>query len=376
MKIAIVVNSAWGAYNFRFNLANSLRQLGHDVVFIFKYDNDYSEKLQKDFKCYDLQMNSSSISPLQNIKTLVNLINIYKKVKPDIVCHFTIKPNIYGSIAAKVCSIPSIGNITGLGTLFIKASAATYFAKKLYKLSLMFPNKVFFQNKSDQQYFIDNKMVQKSIVGLLPGSGVDIEKFKPIKVASQKEKFIFLLVSRLLKDKGVYEFIDAIKIIRKTYSKKQVEFQILGDASSDNKTAIHHSKLESWINDGLINYLGVTDKVEEFISRCDCVVLASYREGMPRSILEAFSMGKPAIVSNVPGCVDIVDHMVNGLICEVKSPQDLAKNMVLMINTSQESRDKMGKRGREKIENLFDEKIVINAYIDMINKIMDNEKTV
>ena len=376
MKIAIVVNSAWAAYNFRFNLATGFESAGYEVIFVIPYDGNYSKKLQENFQCYDLYLNAKSLNPIQDIKTLISLFNIYKRADPDIVCHFTIKPNIYGSIVARILGMPSINNITGLGTLFIRKSLATYIAKLLYRLALLFSNLVFFQNIQDQKYFLDNKLVRKSKSRLIPGSGVDLERFKPFKPIIKKGKFVFLLIARLLRDKGVYEFIDAIRMIKKNYPEILLEFQILGEVGADNRTAIQKSELEGWIKDDLVKYLGVSDKVERVIAQCDCVVLPSYREGMPRSVLEAFAMEKPVIVSDVPGCVDIVDHQVNGLICKVKSSTDLAEKMVNMFSMSEKMRQEMGLNGRSKVEGFFDEKIVIDAYIKSINYIVNNEKIV
>ena len=185
-----------------------------------------------------------------------------------------------------------------------------------------------------------------------------------------------MLISRLLRDKGVYEFIDAIRIIKKDCPEIPLEFEVLGEVGVENRTAIKKFELEGWIKDDLIKYLGVSDKVERVIAQCDCVVLPSYREGMPRSILEAFAMERPVIVSNVPGCVDIVDHQVNGLICKVKSSTDLADKMVNMFSMSKEMRQEMAINGRSKVEDFFDEKIVINTYIESINYIVNNEKVI
>jgi glycosyltransferase involved in cell wall biosynthesis len=183
-----------------------------------------------------------------------------------------------------------------------------------------------------------------------------------------------LLISRLLRDKGIYEYIEAIKLIKHRYPEKLIEFQLLGDSKSSNRTAIKISELEDWINKSLVNYLGVTDQVENIISECHCVLLPSYREGMPRSILEAFAIGRPVIVSDVPGCRDIVDHKTNGLLCKVKSSEDLARKMITMMRISQDTRNKLAKNGRKKVESFFDEKIVIKAYLKVINDIVSHEK--
>jgi glycosyltransferase involved in cell wall biosynthesis len=376
MKIAIVVNSAWAAYNFRSNLASSFESLGHKVTFIVPFDGEYSDKLKKNFKCKNYYLNAGGLNPFQDIKTLLSLINVFKSLKPDIICNFTIKPNIYGSIAAKINTIPSICNITGLGTVFIRRNIFTLFVGLLYRVALSFSNLVYFQNIQDQDFFVSNKFIKQAKTQLLPGSGVDLTRFKPSNLTSKTDVFVFLLISRVIKDKGVYEFIEAIRRVKRDFPNVQLEFQILGEVEVENRTVIQKSELEKWIEDGLVNYLGVTNEVEKVIAKCDCVVLPSYREGMPRSVLEAFAMEKPVIVSNVPGCVDIVDHKVNGLICKVKSHKDLADKMITMFSMSQTLRNEMALNGRTKVENFFDENIVINQYIESIQAVVSNEKTV
>ena len=184
------------------------------------------------------------------------------------------------------------------------------------------------------------------------------------------------MISRIIKDKGIYEYIDAIKIIKKSKIYNSVEFQLLGEVNSDNNSSINKAELNEWINEGLINYLGVSDQVENIIAECNCVLLPSYREGMPRAVLEAFAIGRPAIVSDVPGCREIVDDAKNGLICQVKSSVDLAKKMVSIMELSDEDRFKYGENGRKKVESNFDEKIVINAYLKSINNILNYEKNI
>ena len=374
MKIAIVVNSSWAAYNFRSNLADGLEQVGYEVIFIIPYDGNYSKKLQGRFQCFDLYLNAKSINPLKDFRTLLCLLKIYKKTSPDIICNFTIKPNIYSSIVARFLTIPYICNITGLGTLFIENSLSTYVAKYLYSLSLTPSNLVFFQNSTDHTFFLNNKLVKESNSKLIPGSGVDLKRFRPINSSVNNKKFVFLLISRILRDKGIYEFIESIKVIKKIFPEALLEFQILGEVDVENRTAISRHEVERWIKEDLVTYLGVTDKVEMVIANCDCIVLPSYREGMPRSILEAFAMEKPVIASNVPGCRDIVDHNVNGLICKVKSSKDLADKMITMSRMTSVMRKKMGRNGRNKVEKFFDEKIVIKKYIDSISHIVNNEK--
>jgi glycosyltransferase involved in cell wall biosynthesis len=375
VKVAIVVNSAWAAYNFRFNLAKSLLNEGFEVVFIIPFDGKYSERLQLDFECCNLNINPNSLNLFKELKTLFNLYIIYKKVKPNLICHFTIKLNIYGSIASYLCGFPSIANITGLGSAFLNKGLFKFIAKFLYKFSLSFSSKVFLQNNDDLQYFLDEKVIDKSKIELLPGSGVDLKKFKYNPTIKNK-RFTFLMISRVIKDKGIYEYIEAIKIVRKISKYNSIVFQILGEVNSAHNLAIDKSQIDQWSDEGLIEYMGTSDQVENYIIGCNCVVLPSYREGMPRAILEGFAIGRPCIVSDVAGCREIVEHKKNGLICEVKSSEDLANKMVTMLELSDHTREKYGKNGRKKIENNFDEKNVINLYLKSIRNILRNEENI
>ncbi|MEA2018464.1 MAG: glycosyltransferase family 4 protein [Campylobacterota bacterium] len=373
-KIAIVLNSAWQAYNFRLNLARSFKQNGYEVVLIAPYDEKYSELIKKEFEFYDVNIDAKGINPISDLKTMIALYRLYKTLNLDIVLNFTIKPNIYSSIVSGVLGIKSISNITGLGTIFIKQSIVTKIAKLLYKTALGFNSKVFFQNNDDKNLFVENKLVSKEKTDLLPGSGVDLDKFISIK-KEDDGVFRFLLIARLLKDKGILEYIEAAKIIENLELKidnySDVEFQILGAVGVANKTAISKDELQQWVDDDLVNYLGTTDNVQEVIAQSDCVVLPSYREGTPRSLLEACAMEKPIIATDVVGCKEVVDDGINGYLCEVRNAQDLADKMETMISLSEEEREVMGKAGREKIVKEFDEKIVIDKYLESIKEILE-----
>lgn len=367
-KVVITLNSSWQAYNFRLNVARALKGNGYKVIFIAPYDNKYSELIKKEFDFYDISIDPKGINPIKDFSTMLSLYKLYHGIKPDIILNFTIKPNIYSSIIAGLLNIKVISNISGLGTIFIKQSIITKVAKLLYKIALSFNTKVFFQNNDDKRLFIENKLIRKEKTDLLPGSGVDLSKFIPINNQNDTT-FKFLLIARLLKDKGIMEFIDAIKILNKKYN--NVEFQLLGAVGVSNKTAISQSELDIWIKNGLINYLGTTDNVQEVIAKCDCVVLPSYREGTPRSLLEACAMEKPIIATNVVGCKEVVSDGINGYLCEVKNAKDLAKKMEMMINLSNEQRKNMGQSGRDKIVTEFDEKIVIKKYLNSIKKVLN-----
>lgn len=357
-KIIIIKNSSWAVYNFRFNLASYLKKMGYRIIIIAPEDNNYSELLKKDFEFIDIKLNSESTNPFSDIKFFMSILLIYIKIKPDLVLNFTIKPNIYSAIAASFLKIPSINNLTGLGTSFIKKNYLFRVVKILYRISLHSASHVFFQNHDDFNLFLENKIVSGSKCSLVPGSGVDINKFKPTSMR-EHNKFRFLMVSRILKDKGVIEYIDAAK----TLNDKNAEFWLLGESSSDNQSAISKKDISILCSNGVIKYFDRTDDVKSFLDVVDCVVLPSYREGSPRSIMEASASGLPVIVSDVPGCRNVVDNYKTGLYCKVKDSFDLALKMKKLLNMSDSERKKMGEMGRLKMINSFNESIVLNSYL-------------
>ena len=227
--------------------------------------------------------------------------------------------------------------------------------------------KIFFQNKDDIKMFVDEKLAQKDKCDVLPGSGVDIEKFKPVEKKNDGV-FKFLLISRMLWAKGIKDFVDAAMLIKEKY--QNVDFQLLGYLDMNSPTAITKKQMDIWVKDGYVNYLGDSNDVRVQIANADCIVLPSfYREGTPRVLLESASMEKPIITTNTIGCRDVVDDGVNGYLCEEKSPNDLAEKMEKILKLTNEERDDMGKAGRRKITKEFDEIIVIRKYIEAIESV-------
>jgi glycosyltransferase involved in cell wall biosynthesis len=368
VKIAVVLNTSWNIYNFRMGLVNSFLKSGHEVYTIAPRDS-YSQMLQ-DAGCryVELKMDSRGANPLKDMGLILELYRIYKKIKPDIVLHFTIKPNIYGSIAARLLNIPVINNVCGLGTIFLTNNLTSKIAIWMYKVAFHFPKNIFFQNEDDLKLFVDKKLVKKDLCHLLPGSGIDLEKFKPVP-KNKNDKFTFLLISRLIHDKGILEYVEAVRKLKKKGI--EAKFQILGAKDTKHKRGIPSEIIDGWIESNLVEYLGTTNNVVDHLEYADCVVLPSYREGAPRSLLEAASLAKPIIATDVPGCRQVVLDQVNGLLCKVKDAEDLAEKMELMHRMDDSKRNDMGLKGRKLMEEVFDEKIVIKIYQDQIKKIVE-----
>lgn len=360
MRIAIVLNTSWNIYNFRLSLIRTLLREGYEVHTIAPVD-DYTQFLVAE-GCihHNVRMDSRGANPIKDSALIVELYSIYRRVRPEIILHYTIKPNVYGTLAATLLRIPVINNVCGLGTVFMKDNIVSAIALFLYKISFRYARKVFFQNPDDLQLFLDKKLVPPSVVDLVPGSGIDVKHFATV-AYERHSRFTFLMISRLISDKGVYEFIEAVQKLKAQGS--NARFQILGAIDEQHKRGIPEKIIRSWIEDGTIEYLGTTQDVRPFIEQADCIVLPSYREGTPRTLLEAASSGRPIIATDVPGCNHVVKHEFNGLLCRIKDATDLAEKMARMSGLNDEKLREFGKNGRAKIENEFDESLVINKYL-------------
>lgn len=340
--------------------------LGHEVHTIAPLD-EYTRLLEEaGCQHHVIKMDSRGANPIKDSALILEFFMIYKKVKPDVILHFTIKPNVYGTFAATLLRIPVINNVCGLGTVFLKDNLLSAIAVFLYKVSFRFARRVFFQNPEDLQMFIEKKLVTNKTADLLPGSGIDLKKFHPTEY-KRNEKFTFLLISRLITDKGVLEYIEAIQKLKS--EGVNAKFQILGAIDEQHKRGIKSELIRKWIETETVEYLGTTDDVRTFIEKADCIVLPSYREGTPRTLLEAASSSKPIIATDVPGCNNVVVNNYNGMLCKIKDATDLADKMKSMSELKEEKLREFGRNGRLKMEAEFDESLVINKYLAALKKL-------
>ena len=353
---------------FRLGLMKRLIHEGYDVTVLAPYD-DHSQEIEAlGCRYIDIPMDNKGSNLIKDWILFRRLYKHYKEIQPDLIFHYTIKPNIYGTLAAKYANIRSIAVITGLGYTFINNNITSRIAKKLYKFSLKNASKVWFINHEDRKKFIKKKLLSRDLMEILPGEGVDMDKYAPRVKENQDGIFRFVLIARLLWDKGVGEFVQAAKAIKEIYP--HAEFQLVGFVDAKNPQAISKEQVEAWEANGWIKYMGPTDDVPKFIAQSDCVVLPSYREGVSKILLESASMAKPIIASNVPGCRDIVEHGSSGYLCKVKDSYALAHKMYKMLNLSEADLQKMGMCGRRHVRREFDEKIVIAKYLQTIETYM------
>lgn len=368
--VFIVANSYWNLFNFREGLIKALLKEGFQVSALAIPDEHQGLVAALGCSIYPLYFEAQGLNPFKDLKLLLQLRRALQKYQPSCCLFFTAKPNVYGSLSASLTGVPYINNISGLGSVFIKQGLMSKIMGVLYKFALVRAHRVFFQNKDDQSLFIDKHYVKLAQTQVLPGSGVDLERFKPTASANTNDStsFSFNLLGRLLRDKGVYEYIEAAHIVYALYP--NVTFKLLGFLGVNNPTAISKAQMDTWLKHSHIQYLGPAHDVRPFIQDSDCVVLPSYREGTPRTLLEAAAMGKPIITTRVPGCQEVVEDGHTGYLCTPKDPHDLAQKMIQMLSLTPEQRLNMGLKGREKMEQTYNQAFVIQAYLDQIKSIL------
>ncbi|GLT13181.1 glycosyltransferase family 4 protein [Vibrio algivorus] len=371
-RIAISANSSWYLYNFRRNTIYRLIKEGYDVIALAPKD-EYSDKLEEiGAKFLSIDIDAGGTNPFRDLKTLISFFRVYRVIRVSCVLNFTPKNNIYSTIAASMLNVPTINNIAGLGLLFVKETISSKIAKYLYKVSQRKATKIFFQNEDDRELFRCNNIASMNNTERLPGSGVDLARFK-VSLAPDDGIVRFLLLARMLYDKGVKHYVDAARTLKNEHG-ENIEFYLLGFLNVNNPNAISKEQMKLWDEEGIVKYLGTSDKVEEEIAKIDCIVLPSfYREGVPKSLLEAAAMGKPIITTNSVGCKETVDHEVNGYLCEPQDTVSLTKCMDKMAKLSYSKRVEFGLNSRRKVEQEFDEDIVIQKYVNAITNIINGK---
>ena len=368
-KILFISNTSYNFYNFRLPLLRALKEKGYKVILSAPKD-EYTSFLKKAFKFYTLKMlDRKSTNPVKDFMFLLELLSLINKIKPDLVVNITIKPNIWGNLACQILKIPSIGVITGLGYAFTERKFPIHqIVKKLYRLALEHPKKVIFQNPDDAELFIKEKLIKPEKVKVILGSGVDLNYFKPLGKKKNQSLVVFGYMGRLLWDKGIKELVEAVKILKsKGYS---FEVHVLGKPDEGNPKSIPIEQIQKWERDGLITYKGFSKDVRPFLEEIDCFVYPSYREGIPRAILEAMAMEKPIITANSPGCRETVIEGFNGILVSPKNTISLAKAMEKFLNLEKVQREQWEKNSRELVQEKFGVNEIIEKYISVIEEVL------
>jgi glycosyltransferase involved in cell wall biosynthesis len=357
-KILLVANTGWYLYNFRLPLARLLRSQGVEPVLVSPRDAYVARLESEGFRCVEFALNRRSRNPLRELLVVADLIRIYRAERPGAVHHFTIKCVLYGTLAAKLTGIRAVVNaVTGLGPVFLgtdwKARALRPLLKWFYRNVLTARRvRVVFQNQDDLQTFTNLHLVIPDRTIIIRGSGVDLQRFSPRPSHPDEPPTpIVLFASRLMREKGIGEFVEAVRLLKRRQVK--AVFQVAGSPDPGNHSSLSPEDLKSWQEEGLVDLLGHVDEVDDLIAHASLVVLPSYREGTPRILLEAAAMGKPIVATDVPGCREAVVHGENGLLVPVRDAPALADAIETLLKDSA-LRAKMGENGRRKMVREFD----------------------
>lgn len=362
-------NTAWSMFNFRKNLILSLLQNGYKISIISPKDTFSDKLIALGCNFYDIKIDSNGTNPFNDLFLIFQYYKLLKKLNPDFIFFYTIKPNIYGSIAAGILKIPHIAITTGLGSSLINNGFISKITKILYKLSLNSALQIWFLNNDDMGYFLKHKIIPSKKSKILNGEGINTEKYTPPNyiIHEQNKSVSFILIARMLWEKGIGEYVAAAKRLKIKYPHTQ--YKLLGFINNDNQFAITTEQIKEWDSNKIINYLGTTENVIPYLIESSCVVLPSYyREGIPMCLLEAASMAKPIITTDNVGCKETIDDNVTGYLCKARDVESLYNTMEKIILMKNEDRVKMGVAGRFKVLNEFDEKLIINQYLETLNK--------
>jgi glycosyltransferase involved in cell wall biosynthesis len=335
-------------------------------VFAIAPKDHYVQYLKKlHVKHINVDMHRSGLNPLQDFTLLLKFITIYGKYKPDIIQHFTVKPVVYGTLAARICRIKCIFNmIPGLGYVFtgtsFKKNLLQMTVRLMYRISMTLSRHVFFQNQEDRGYFTARKIASIEQTSVVPGTGVDLVKFRPRR-RKKKRGITFIVSARMLWDKGIREYVEAAKILKAKYN--NINFWLLGPIDDQNPKSISKEQLEDWNAMGYIDYFGMTDNIRQYLSKADIIVLPSYyKEGIPLSLLEGAAMGMPIITTDSTGCREVVENGKNGFLVPVKNVETLAAAMEKFIKKPVLT-SRMGRESRKIASQRFDSRFAVSEIL-------------
>jgi N,N'-diacetylbacillosaminyl-diphospho-undecaprenol alpha-1,3-N-acetylgalactosaminyltransferase len=377
MKIAFLSNTDYSLYLFRLPIMQALLKKGHSIYAICPNGDKNQALKESGFIVINYEMSRKSLNPFRELKTIKSIYEAIKDLHLDLIHTFTVKPNIYGTLAAKAAKIPVILNLVeGLGSFYVTNSAKNIAVRivieKLYKIVFWLSSGCVFVNNDDPKYLIDKKIIPRHKAVIIKSVGIDTalfdmknftkERLEQIKEMNGfKGKMVVLMVARAIWDKGIREFYEAGKIIKAKYP--DVEFIFAGDTDEGNHTCAN----KDFLNNGSVKWLGRRDDIVELTAISDIYVLPSYREGIPKTLLEAASMSKPIVTTDTVGCRDVVDDGVNGFLMPIKDSKKLADKIELLIK-DEKLRFKMGAEGRKKALGEFELKKVVKRYLELYEK--------
>jgi galacturonosyltransferase len=358
MKILILANNSSGLFKFRGELLETLIAQHHDVFFAVP-KGDFIEEMQH-MGCHfiETEISRHGTNPFTDFALTKKYCSIIKSVKPDIVFTYTIKPNVYGGIASQLCKVPYVANVTGLGTAVENGGILQKITLALYRTGLRKAKKVFFQNQANRDFMLRHKVV-KGAYSLLPGSGVNLERFAPLPYPEETDGIHFVFISRIMREKGIEQYLAAASSLRAKRSNPPLHFHICGFCEPEYK-----GKLDEYIKNGTVIYHGMVRDVREILAKTHCTIHPSfYPEGISNVLLESCACARPIITTERSGCREVIEDGVNGFMVKQRDSEDLIQKIEKFLALSHEQKKQMGLAGRAKMEKEFDRKIVVDAYM-------------
>lgn len=361
-KVLILANNDVGLYNFRKELISELIKQKHEVFISLPYGKKVGELQKLGCRFIETKLDRRGTNPLNDGKLFMQYTNILSKVRPDVVLTYTVKPNLYGGIACRLKGIPYICNVTGLGSGFLNKGLIQTIIKSLSKISFTKAQCVMVQNSADMEMLKRYKMVKENSK-LIPGSGVNLKEYEVLPYPKEEIPIQFNFIARIMKDKGIDEYLEAAKVIKTKYP--NVIFNVIGPLEQEYYKPV----LKKYVDDKVIIYHGYQSNIKLFIDKSHCTINPSYTEGMSNVLLESAACGRPVIASDIPGCKEIINEEVNGYTFEVKNTSDLIVKIEKFIQLPHQNRVKMGRRSRKKVEEQFNREIIVKEYLKEIKKI-------
>lgn len=359
MKFFVFANDAGGLYRFRYALIKTIVDSGHEVVIADPLGDEMKHFSDIGCKLYDIAPDRRGMNPIKDLLLMFRYIKVIKKEAPDKIITYTIKPNIYAGIAARLLKKQYYSNVTGLGTAFQKEGILKKFTVALYKTALKRSSCVFFENSSNKDTFVSLGIVNEDKTCVLKGAGVDVEHFVFEEYPKESESLNFIFIGRIMKEKGIDELFYAFERLKSEY--ENIKLTVLGYYEE-----AYEDKIKTLTEKGLLDYKGNQDDVRPFIKESHCFVLPSYHEGMANTILECGAMGRPVITSDIPGCKEGVIDKKSGFLCKAQDKEDLYHKMKEFILLSYEEKREMGKMSNEHITREFDKKDVVDKTLKNI----------
>jgi len=367
--VVLSANNCWNIAHFRGALLNGLTAAGYRIAVLAAPDRHADQLRARGIEVRPVRMARSGMNPVADALLLLRYFRELRSLQPAAYCGFTIKPNVYGSLAAQMAGVPVINNVTGIGTPLLSKGLVWAIAERLYRLAFRRSHTVFFHNRDDLGFMVERRIVTHDQARVIPGSGVDLEYFKPSAADSGRVegRRIFLFIGRLIVHKGVREFLEAARILKRKLP--DTRFQLLGNLDPGNPTSVGPAELQSWIDEGVVEHLGERKDVRPVIRAATAIVLPSYREGLSRALLEGSAMGKPLVGADVPGSRELVEEGVTGALCAPRDAASLAAAMERIAVAPANEIARLGANARAKAEREFGEALVVGAYLDVLGRI-------